>query len=128
MEMDLAIEASGTRRAPSIEPWRSVVFGGTVGFVLVVRHQAAVLTTARRGIPPRVGCGSSARRFRPSTRSSSRAGPTQRRLAALACDLLAHLELDALITHRFSIQQAAEAYALVDQHPDQTVQVILTYP
>jgi threonine dehydrogenase-like Zn-dependent dehydrogenase len=38
------------------------------------------------------------------------------------------LELSSLVTHRFAIDRAAEAYALVDAHADQTVQVVLTYP
>jgi threonine dehydrogenase-like Zn-dependent dehydrogenase len=32
-----------------------------------------------------------------------------------------------LITHRFPIAQAAQAYALLDQHPEEAIQVILTY-
>lgn len=32
-----------------------------------------------------------------------------------------------LITHRFPIQDAPAAYHLIDTHPDQTIQVILTY-
>lgn len=32
-----------------------------------------------------------------------------------------------LITHRFSITQAAQAYALLDQHPEKAIQVMLTY-
>lgn len=32
------------------------------------------------------------------------------------------------ITHRFPITQAAQAYQLVDQHPEQCLQVVLTYP
>jgi threonine dehydrogenase-like Zn-dependent dehydrogenase len=31
------------------------------------------------------------------------------------------------ITHRFSIDQAAEAYQLLDEYPQQTIQVVLTY-
>jgi threonine dehydrogenase-like Zn-dependent dehydrogenase len=41
---------------------------------------------------------------------------------------LSALKLRSLVTHRFPIDRAAEAYALVDQHPDQTIQVVLTYP
>jgi threonine dehydrogenase-like Zn-dependent dehydrogenase len=33
-----------------------------------------------------------------------------------------------LITHRFSIEQAAEAYALLDETPEQAIQVIFNYP
>ena len=32
-----------------------------------------------------------------------------------------------LITHRFPLAQAAQAYALLDQHPEEAIQVILTY-
>jgi threonine dehydrogenase-like Zn-dependent dehydrogenase len=32
-----------------------------------------------------------------------------------------------LITHRFPIAQAPAAYALIDQQPEQTIQVVLTY-
>ncbi len=31
------------------------------------------------------------------------------------------------ITHRFSIDQAGQAYALIDRHPEDAIQVILTY-
>jgi 2-desacetyl-2-hydroxyethyl bacteriochlorophyllide A dehydrogenase len=49
------------------------------------------------------------------------------RRLALARDLLGELQLAPLITHRIPFHQAAEAYALVDEHPEQVVQVILTY-
>jgi 2-desacetyl-2-hydroxyethyl bacteriochlorophyllide A dehydrogenase len=42
-------------------------------------------------------------------------------------DVLPELCLTDLITHRIPLEQVAEAYALVDEHPDETVQVILTY-
>jgi threonine dehydrogenase-like Zn-dependent dehydrogenase len=32
-----------------------------------------------------------------------------------------------LITHRLSFAHAAEAYALIDQHPEACLQVTLTY-
>lgn len=47
---------------------------------------------------------------------------------ALAWRYLADLPIDDLITHRFPAQQASEAFRLLDQAPDQTLQVILTYP
>lgn len=52
---------------------------------------------------------------------------THRRRLGLARDLLPVLQLDSLISHRIPVGQAAEAYALVDQHAEQTVQVVLTY-
>ena len=51
---------------------------------------------------------------------------TARRLA-LARDLLSELVLDPLVTHRIPFRDAARAYALVDEHPEETVQVVLTY-
>jgi threonine dehydrogenase-like Zn-dependent dehydrogenase len=50
----------------------------------------------------------------------------ERRLE-LATTLLGELVLADLITHRFPFVRAAEAYALVDGHADETVQVVLDY-
>jgi len=49
-----------------------------------------------------------------------------RRLAA-ATDLLDDLVLADLITHRIPFQRAAEAYKLLDERADETIQVVLTY-
>jgi 2-desacetyl-2-hydroxyethyl bacteriochlorophyllide A dehydrogenase len=49
------------------------------------------------------------------------------RRRALALDLLTTLKLAPLITHRIPFDRAAEAYALVDRRPGETVQVVLTY-
>jgi threonine dehydrogenase-like Zn-dependent dehydrogenase len=56
-----------------------------------------------------------------------RARWSRERRTSLARDLLPQLPLSELITHRFPFRRAAEAYELVDRHPEQTVQVILTY-
>jgi threonine dehydrogenase-like Zn-dependent dehydrogenase len=45
----------------------------------------------------------------------------------VAADLLRVLTLRPLISHRFPFDRAAEAYALIDGHPEETVQVVLTY-
>lgn len=45
----------------------------------------------------------------------------------LARELLGELVLSPLVTHRFPIRDAARAYALVDEQPEKTVQVVLTY-
>lgn len=45
----------------------------------------------------------------------------------LALDLLPRLELAPLITHRFALDQAADAYRLIDEHPEQTVQVVFRH-
>lgn len=41
--------------------------------------------------------------------------------------LLGQLKLAELITHRFDFHQAAQAYGLIDQHPDRVIQVVLQY-
>lgn len=40
---------------------------------------------------------------------------------------LGQIETDMLISHRFPIEQAAQAYRLLDQQPGSTVQVLLSY-
>jgi 2-desacetyl-2-hydroxyethyl bacteriochlorophyllide A dehydrogenase len=50
----------------------------------------------------------------------------QRRLDT-ALSLLGELVIGPLITHRIPFSHAAEAYELVDQRPEETAQVILTY-
>jgi len=45
----------------------------------------------------------------------------------VAAGLLPSLTLEPLISHRFPFDRAAEAYALVDRHPEEVVQVVLTY-
>ncbi len=52
---------------------------------------------------------------------------TRERRKELAVRLLGELQLSRLITQRIPIQRAAEAYDLVDRHPEDTVQVVLTY-
>jgi 2-desacetyl-2-hydroxyethyl bacteriochlorophyllide A dehydrogenase len=52
---------------------------------------------------------------------------TQARRLALARDELTRLTLGPLITHRVPFREAARAYRLVDEHPEETVQVVLTY-
>ena len=49
------------------------------------------------------------------------------RRTAYAASLLSELELAPLVSHRFPYTRASEAYALVDAHPDEVVQVLLTY-
>ena len=45
----------------------------------------------------------------------------------LVTALLEELPLAGLITHRVPFERAADAYRLVDQHPDRVLQVVLTY-
>jgi 2-desacetyl-2-hydroxyethyl bacteriochlorophyllide A dehydrogenase len=49
------------------------------------------------------------------------------RRLAVAKRLLSELHLADLITHRFPFARAAEAYALLDERPAETVQVVLEY-
>ena len=46
----------------------------------------------------------------------------------LAWQMIRELDPAQFITHRFRMDQAAEAYRLLDQHPDQAIQVLLNYP
>ena len=41
--------------------------------------------------------------------------------------LMPEMPLDALITHAFSLHEAAKAYELVDRHPEECIQVVLEY-
>ena len=46
----------------------------------------------------------------------------------LAWEMLRRVEPARWITHRFTLQEAPLAYQQIDQHPEQTIQVVLTYP
>ena len=50
----------------------------------------------------------------------------KRRMQVAAVSLSSSLASE-LITHRFPIERAAEAYALLDEHPERCLQVLLTY-
>jgi len=41
--------------------------------------------------------------------------------------MLAQVKPARFITHRFAVDQAAQAYELIDRHPEEAIQVILTY-
>jgi threonine dehydrogenase-like Zn-dependent dehydrogenase len=49
------------------------------------------------------------------------------RRLAYATELLRELRLAELITHRFPLARAADAYALLDEHAADTIQVVLQY-
>jgi threonine dehydrogenase-like Zn-dependent dehydrogenase len=53
----------------------------------------------------------------------------RRRLEVAQSFLQLQLDLDLpqLISHRVPLESAADAYRLVDEHPEETVQVVLTY-
>ena len=52
---------------------------------------------------------------------------TPARRMQLAIILLEELEMAPLISHRFPLEEAADAYRLIDEHPDETIQVLFTY-
>jgi 2-desacetyl-2-hydroxyethyl bacteriochlorophyllide A dehydrogenase len=45
----------------------------------------------------------------------------------VAWEMLQHVRPRHLITHRFPLEQSDQAYALLDQHPQEAIQVLLTY-
>ena len=52
---------------------------------------------------------------------------SQARRREVAWRMLAEIEPARLITHRFPVSRADEAYDLLDRHPQEAVQVMLTY-
>jgi threonine dehydrogenase-like Zn-dependent dehydrogenase len=52
---------------------------------------------------------------------------TKQRRLQVAWEMLQQLRPAPLITHRFPMAQASQAYALLDQHADSVLQVLLTY-
>jgi threonine dehydrogenase-like Zn-dependent dehydrogenase len=54
---------------------------------------------------------------------------TRDRLDSAARDLIADatLRTEGLITHRFPFPEAAHAYTLINDHPERTIKVVLTY-
>jgi 2-desacetyl-2-hydroxyethyl bacteriochlorophyllide A dehydrogenase len=51
----------------------------------------------------------------------------KKRRIQVALKQVQKLELSQLITHRIPFEKAAEAYKLIDKHPEKTVQVLLSY-
>jgi threonine dehydrogenase-like Zn-dependent dehydrogenase len=45
----------------------------------------------------------------------------------VAWKALERIQPEKLITHRFSIDEAEKAYQLLDEHPQETIQVVLDY-
>ncbi|HYY88719.1 MAG TPA: zinc-binding alcohol dehydrogenase [Chloroflexota bacterium] len=121
---DLAVEASGNGAALA-QAIDSLAFGGTV-----------VVCSWYGTKPVLVPLGGAFHRRRLRL-VSSQVGTidavlqprwTRARRLELALSLLRKLDLGQLVSHRFPVAQAAAAYRLVDEHPEQTVQVMLTYP
>jgi len=53
---------------------------------------------------------------------------TKGRRLEQAWEMLRQIKPSRLVTQRFEIQQARQAYRLVDQSPEETIQVLFTYP
>jgi 2-desacetyl-2-hydroxyethyl bacteriochlorophyllide A dehydrogenase len=121
--VDMAIEISGSpdALAHAIE---SVAFAGTI-----------VVSSWYGTKPVQLPLGGAfhRRRLRLVSSQVSTIDPalqprwTHQRRLELARDLLPRLELQALISHRVPFDQAPAAYQLVDEHPEQVVQVVFTY-
>lgn len=52
---------------------------------------------------------------------------TKLRRIELAWEMIRRIKPSRLITHQYSPDQAKEAYRLIDQHPEQTIQVVFKY-
>lgn len=121
---DLAIEASGNAAALDAA-LASVAFAGTV---------VVCAWYGTKPVPLTLGGPFHRRRLRIVSSQVSTVDPaleprwSRDRRLTVALDLLCRLELGSLITHRFPIEHAADAYALVDRRPEDSVQVVLTYP
>ncbi|HET6318611.1 MAG TPA: zinc-binding alcohol dehydrogenase, partial [Chloroflexota bacterium] len=121
--VDVAIEVSGNGAALQ-QAIDSLAFGGT-----------AVICSWYGTKPVSLQLGGGFHRRRPrivSSQVSTIDGALQPRWSharrlSVALDLLPRLHLAELISHRLPLERAAEAYALIDRHPEQTVQVVLTY-
>jgi 2-desacetyl-2-hydroxyethyl bacteriochlorophyllide A dehydrogenase len=124
LEVDLAIEASGNAAALN-QAIDSLVFGGTVVVCSWYGTKPAALTLGGAFHRRRLRIVSS----QVSTIDASlQPRWTHQRRLAVARDLLAELDLRPLISHRFPVERAPEAYQLIDGAPEATTQVILRYP
>jgi threonine dehydrogenase-like Zn-dependent dehydrogenase len=121
--VDLAIEASGSGVALNTA-LDCVAFQGTI---VVCSWYGTKL------VPLSLGESFHRRRLRIIASQVSNIDPalqprwTRERRVALAVRLLSELELAPLISHCLPIEHAADAYQLIDEHPEDTVQVVLTY-
>ena len=52
---------------------------------------------------------------------------TKTRRFQTAWNMIEQIRPAQLVTHRFPAERAAEAYALLDEHPEKAIQVVLTY-
>jgi 2-desacetyl-2-hydroxyethyl bacteriochlorophyllide A dehydrogenase len=120
---DVAIEATGNPDAlqACID---GVAFGGTVVVASWYGDRLVALDLGRTFHRRRIRIVSS----QVSTLDPSLSARWSReRRTELATRLLGELPLTQLISHRFGLTQAAAAYQLLDQRPEEAVQVIFCY-
>jgi 2-desacetyl-2-hydroxyethyl bacteriochlorophyllide A dehydrogenase len=120
---DLAIEVSGNPTALDAA-------------IDCVRFQGTIVAASWYGIKPvtlHLGGAFHRNRLRIVSSQVSHIDPAlapewtlQRRLAT-AVELLYDIDWQPLITHRFAIERAADAYALVDERPAEAIQVLFSY-
>ena len=120
---DLAIEVSGSAAALD-EAIRCLAFQGTVVVCSWYGTKPVELHLGERFHRDRLRIVSSqVSHLDPAL--APRWGRARR--LSFALDLLGSLRLTSLITHRIPFEQAEEAYRLVDERPEETLQVVLTY-
>lgn len=121
--LDLAIEASGSEAALQAA-LDSVAFQGTVVACAWYGSKPITLDLGRRFHRERVRLISS----QVSSLDPALAPRWDRaRRTAAVLDLLPTLDLPALITHRFPLDEAPAAYRLLDERPSEAIQVVLRY-
>jgi 2-desacetyl-2-hydroxyethyl bacteriochlorophyllide A dehydrogenase len=122
-DFDLAIEASGSPGALE-QALRSVAFGATV---------VVCSWYGTKPVQVQLGGPFHRRRLRIVSSQVSTVDAalqprwSRERRLDVALGLLQQLQLDHLISHRVPFDEAARAYRVVDEHPEETVQVVLTY-
>ena len=123
LDADLAFELSGSPAALDLAI-------GSVGFAGRI-----VLGSWYGTKPATVDLGGRFHRSRIQISSSqvSTIGPElsgrwdQKRRMQFAWHLLSTIDTGRFVTHRIPINRAADAYELIDTHPEHTIQVLLTY-
>ena len=122
-DFDLAIEVSGSPIALD-QALRSVAFGATV---LVCSWYGT------KSVQVQLGGPFHRRRLRVISSQVSTIDAalqprwSRERRLDVARGLLEQLQLEPLISHRMPFEAAADAYQLVDERADETIQVVLTY-
>jgi 2-desacetyl-2-hydroxyethyl bacteriochlorophyllide A dehydrogenase len=121
--VDLAIEVSGVCAALH-EAIRTVGYNGRVVVSSYLAGTGEALRLGEEFHHNRVRLISS-QSFGVAPEVSDRWSPARRTQAVRA--VLGRLQLAPMITHRFAFSDAAQAFALVDEHPDEVLQVNLEY-